>query len=56
MTGNQPLVAGGSVDEEWDGKLEVEQTDFMSALHSLTPSITPQELDRYKNINAKITT
>ena len=44
------------MDEEWDSKLEVEQKDFLSALHSLTPSITPQELEKYKNINTKITT
>ena len=44
------------MDEEWERQLEVEQRDFMSALHSLTPSITPQELDKYKHINTRITT
>lgn len=34
--------------------LEVQQEDFLSALHSLTPSITPQELAKYKNINTKL--
>jgi SpoVK/Ycf46/Vps4 family AAA+-type ATPase len=41
------------LDEE-DILLEVEQEDFISALHSLTPSITAQELAKYKNINTKL--
>lgn len=43
-----------SLDEEDEKELEVQQEDFMSALHSLTPSITQQELEKYKNINTKL--
>ena len=35
--------------------LQVEQSDFMSALHALKPSITASELAEYKNINTKMT-
>lgn len=36
--------------------LEVHQQDFLTALTSLKPSITPQELLTYKNIKTKIST
>lgn len=44
------------MDEEWEGKLQVTQKDFMSALQSLTPSVTPQELAKYRNMNTNIET
>lgn len=43
-----------SLDEDCTRKLEVEQGDFMSALDSLTPSISSQDLEKYKNINTKM--
>ncbi len=41
-------------DLEDERQLEVEHGDFVSALHALTPSITPQELAKYKNISTNL--
>jgi peroxin-6 len=36
-------------DREWDGSLQVCQDEFLSALDKLTPSVTKEELDNYRN-------
>lgn len=41
-------------DEEWEGKLVVTQDDFLEALDKLTPSVSPEELERYKDIKESI--
>ena len=53
--GNLCFNIGKSVDENWEGELKVKQSDFMLALKSLKPSITPEELEKYKNIKSTIT-
>lgn len=37
-------------DDAWDGVLEVTTQDFMDALGRLTPSVTQEELKRYKEM------
>ncbi len=51
------MMLSGCADQSVQGEeLQVEQSDFVSALHSLTPSITAAQLMEYKNINTKMTT
>ena len=37
-------------DDEWEGVLTVTQEDFLEALEKLTPSVSAEELQRYKDI------
>ena len=37
-------------DDEWEGVLAVTQDDFLEALEKLVPSVSPEELQRYKDI------
>lgn len=37
-------------DDEWEGVLTVTQEDFFEALEKLTPSVSAEELQRYKDI------
>ena len=39
----------GKGDDEWDGTLMVYQEDFLSALNNLTPSVTKEELEKYRD-------
>ena len=40
----------GMTDDEWEGVLTVTQEDFLEALEKLTPSVSAEELQRYKDI------
>ena len=40
----------GMSDDEWEGVLAVTQDDFLEALEKLVPSVSPEELQRYKDI------
>ena len=39
----------GKGDDEWEGTLMVYQEDFLSALNNLTPSVTKEELEKYRD-------
>lgn len=42
-------VVLGKGDDEWEGTLMVYQEDFLSALNNLTPSVTKEELEKYRD-------
>ena len=43
-------VCAGLGDDGWEGVLEVTSQDFKDALARLTPSVTQEELQRYKEM------
>jgi len=45
-----PTPPTGMSDDEWEGVLTVTQEDFLEALEKLTPSVSAEELQRYKDI------
>ena len=43
----------GFGDEEWEGRIVVMEKDFAIALDSLVPSVTEEDLQRYKDLKNK---